>query len=67
MALRHGDMLGKQGTWDLLRERNAHARPQDFRFAGAVAQTREKYQASSMSRDEIRAHGRRLGAEPAGR
>ena len=49
MPLSRGHTLSDQEAWDVAAFVDSHQRPQDPRFTGSVAQTREKYHNSAMS------------------
>ena len=49
MPLSRGHTLSDQEAWDVAAFVDSHERPQDPRFTGSVAQTREKFHNSAMS------------------
>jgi len=64
MPLGRGGMLSDQQAWDVAMFVNAHERPQDPRFTGNVATTREKYHNTPMSLYGTVVNGHLLGSRP---
>ncbi len=65
MPLGRGGSLSDQMAWDVAMYMNAQERPQDPRFTGDVASTREQFHDDANSLYGVEVDGRLLGANPA--
>ena len=64
MPLGRGGSLSDQQAWDVALFMNAHERPQDPRFTGNLAQTRQQFHDDPNSLYGREVDGRLLGANP---
>lgn len=64
MPLGRGGSLSDQMAWDVAMYMNAQERPQDPRFTGDVASTREQFHDDANSLYGMEVDGRLLGANP---
>jgi thiosulfate dehydrogenase len=66
MPLSRGGTLSDQDAWDVAMFMDAQDRPQDPRYTGNLAETRQKYHDSPMSLYGTKVDGRLLGAPASG-
>lgn len=67
MPLGRGGTLSEQDAWDVALFMNAHERPQDPRFTGDVAETRQRFHDNENSPYGTVVNARLLGSQPSRR